>query len=285
MYDAPVRPETRRGMMPAMELTPLQADIIASQLAPHSRSALAIQVHDAVGSTNDIVRDLHEAGSCHGAAIFAEAQTAGRGRRGRAWHSPSGGNLYCSLGWHFNCPLDALSGLSLMVGAMLAKAIGQCCGVEVQLKWPNDLYFGERKLGGVLIELLGECEGGQAAVIGMGLNVAMPSPAAEMIDRPWTDLSKASGEIVDRNRLAVTVLEELVSGLPDVGSSVPHQWLDQWRRRDWLLGRSIVVEGLPPVAGIAAGIDESGALMLHTDTGHCTVAGGEVSILEIGARA
>ena len=147
-----------------------------------------------------------------------------------------------------------------MVGAMLAKAIGQCCGVEVQLKWPNDLYFGERKLGGVLIELLGECEGGQAAVIGMGLNVAMPSPGADMIDRPWTDLSKASGEIVDRNRLAVTVLEELVSGLPDVGSSVP-------------------------VAGIAAGIDESGALMLHTDTGHCTVAGGEVSILKIGARA
>ena len=66
----------------------------------------------------------------------------------------------------------------MMVGAMLAKAIGQSCGVEVQLKWPNDLYFGERKLGGVLIELLGECRGCQAVVIGMGLNVAMPSPIA-----------------------------------------------------------------------------------------------------------
>ena len=272
-------------MMSVMELTPLQADIIDSQLVPHSRSALAIQVHDAVGSTNDIVRDLYESGSCHGVAIFAEAQTAGRGRRGRAWHSPSGGNLYCSLGWHFKCSLDALSGLSLMVGAMLARAIGQCCGVEVQLKWPNDLYFGERKLGGVLIELLGESGGCQATVIGMGLNVAMPSPAADVIDRPWTDLSKASGGIVDRNRLAVTVLEELVSGLPDVDASATHYWFDQWRRRDWLLGRSIVVEGSPPLAGIAAGIDESGALMLHTETGYCNVAGGEVSILEIGARA
>ena len=268
-----------------MELTSLQADIIDSHLTPRARNALAIQVHDMVESTNDIVRDLHESGSCHGAAIFAEAQTAGRGRRGRAWHSPSGGNLYCSVGWHFNCSVDALSGLSLMVGAMLAKAIGQSCGVEVQLKWPNDLYFGERKLGGVLIELLGECRGCQAVVIGMGLNVAMPSPDAHVIDRPWTDLSKVLGEVVDRNLLAVTVLEELVSGLTDVDTSGPHKWFDQWRRRDWLIGRLIVVEGSPPVAGVAAGIDESGALILHTETGYCTVAGGEVSIVKIGARA
>ena len=125
-----------------MELTPLQADIIASQLDASFPQCTGDSSHDAVGSTNDIVRDLHEAGSCHGAAIFAEAQTAGRGGEGVRGTARPGGNLYCSLGWHFNCPLDALSGLSLMVGAMLAKAIGQCRGVEVQLKWPNDLYFG-----------------------------------------------------------------------------------------------------------------------------------------------
>lgn len=271
-------------MMYYMQLTPLNADVIDSQLAPRSRSVLAIQVHDAVGSTNDILRDLHESGSCNGAAIFAEAQTAGRGRRGRAWHSPTGGNLYCSLGWHFNCSIDALSGLSLIVGAMLADAIGQSCGVEVQLKWPNDLYFGERKLGGILIELLGECEGRQVVVIGMGLNVTMPLPEAGVIDRPWTDLSKASGKAIDRNRLAATMLDQLVSGLPDLEACERNHWFDRWRRRDWLRGRPIVVEGSPPVAGVAAGIDESGALMLHTETGHCVVGGGEVSILEIGAR-
>ena len=83
----------------------------------------------------------------------------------------------------------------------------------------------------------------------------------------------------------MTVLEELVSGLTDVDTSGPHKWFDQWRRRDWLIGRLIVVEGSPPVAGVAAGIDESGALILHTETGYCTVAGGEVSIVKIGARA
>ena len=270
-------------MMSDMQLIPLNADVIDAQLATRSRSALVIQIYESVGSTNDIVRDLHESGSCRGAAIFAEEQTAGRGRRGRVWHSPTCSNLYCSLGWHFNCSLDALSGLSLMVGAMLAEAISQSCGVEVQLKWPNDLYFEERKLGGVLIESLGEFEGFQVVVIGIGLNVTMPMPAAAVIDRPWTDLSKASGEVIDRNRLAVTVLDQLVSGLSDLNASYRDYWFDRWSRRDWLRGRSIVVEGSPPLAGVAAGIDDLGALILHTESGHCTVAGGEASILEIGA--
>ena len=163
-------------------------------------------MHDIVNSTNDSVRSLQPTGSFHGAAVFAETQTAGRGRRGRKWYSPAGVNLYCSLGWHFQCPMAALSGLSLMVGAMLAEAIAQCCSVDVQLKWPNDLYFGEKKLGGVLIEFLGESYGRQAVVIGMGLNVAMPVSAAVALDRPWTDLSKASGQDIDRNRLGAEVL-------------------------------------------------------------------------------
>ena len=265
-----------------MQSNPLDRNSIVSRLTPSSRSALNIHVHDTVASTNDNILDLHGAGSCHGAAVFSEMQTAGRGRRGRSWHSPAGANLYCSLGWHFDCSMDALSGLSLVVGAMLGEAIAQCCGVDVQLKWPNDLYFGERKLGGVLIELLGDSEGRQAVAIGMGLNVAMPAQAASVLDRPWTDLSAASGEGVDRNELAAAVLDQLVLGLPTVHSADGAVWLDRWRHRDFLLGRSVVVEGSPPVAGIAAGIDDTGALILHTDTGPRMVAGGEISILEIG---
>lgn len=273
-------------MMRGMQSTPpLDATAIGSELSPASCRALTVQVHDAVNSTNDCVRDVHQSGSCHGAAVLAESQTAGRGRRGRKWHSPAGANLYCSLGWHFHCSMEALSGLSLMVGAMLAEVIARSCRIEVQLKWPNDLYFDGRKLGGVLIELLGESEGRQAVVIGVGLNVAMPAPASEVLDRPWTDLSQATGEDVDRNRLAAAVLDQLVTGLPALDSGDDAIWLDQWRRRDFLLGRSVVVEGSPPVAGIAAGIEDTGALILHTETGQCTVAGGDISILEIGASA
>ena len=108
-------------MMCGMQSTLLDAASIVSRLAPTSRNVLDIYVHDIVNSTNDSVRSLQPTGSFHGAAVFAETQTAGRGRRGRKWYSPAGVNLYCSLGWHFQCPVDALSGLSLMVGAMLAS--------------------------------------------------------------------------------------------------------------------------------------------------------------------
>ena len=98
---------------------------------------------------------------------MAEEQTAGRGRRGRSWHSPAGANLYCSLGWRFELALDALSGLSLAVGAMLAEAIAAAYDAHLALKWPNDLYHAERKLGGVLIEMLGERDGHQHVVVGV----------------------------------------------------------------------------------------------------------------------
>ena len=134
----------------------------------------------------------------------------------------------------------------------------------------------------MLVELLGEQDGGHNAVIGFGLNVSMGSDDNERIGRPWTDLATASGSEIDRNRLAATILGRLVSGLTEINRSGMPKWLDAWRHRDMLLGRAVVVDGTPPVAGIAAGIDDSGALLLHTETGHCTVAGGEVSVLQIG---
>ena len=102
-----------------------------------------------------------------------------------------------------------------------------------------------------------------------------------MIGRPWTDLATASGSEVDRNRLAATILGRLVLGSPrSTTRACPNGW--RHGTRDMLLGRAVVVDGTPPVSGIAAGIDDSGALLLHTETGHCTVAGGEVSVLQIG---
>ena len=99
---------------------------------------------------------------------------------------------------------------------------------------------------------------------------------------PWTDLATASRSEVDRNLLAGDILGQLVSGLTEINHSGMSKWLEAWRHRDMLLGRAVVVDGTPPVSGTAAGIDDSGALLLHTETGHCTVAGGEVSVLQIG---
>ena len=270
-------------MMRRVNTLPLNPTAISARLTAQSLTAWQLVVKPVVTSTNDIVREYDERGEGHGVAVMAEEQTRGRGRRGRTWHSPAGANLYCSIGWHFSGPLEALSGLSLSVGAMVAEACLGVCGADLQLKWPNDLYAGDQKVGGVLIEMLGARDNAQAAVIGIGLNVSMSADDGASIDRPWTDLSTASGRDIDRNELASAVLHQLAEGLAQIDQQGCAPWLNLWRRRDYLRGRAIVVDGSPPVAGIAAGVSDTGALVIETESGRQEVSGGEASVLEMGA--
>ena len=269
-------------MIRKMSSIPLHANRISTSLSDATAAVLMVDVRDTVGSTNDVVRAFADVRSCHGLVVMAEEQTAGRGRRGRSWHSPAGANLYCSLGWRFELTLERLSGLSLAVGAMLAEAITEMYDIDLKLKWPNDLYHGERKLGGVLIEMLGDADSCRQVIMGVGLNVDMPSVPAEAIQRPWTDLCTAVGRPIDRNPLAAGVLDQLAEGLKQIDRDGMSDWLDRWRQRDLLKGRSVVVDGSPPVSGQAAGIDDAGALIVETDHGLSAVSGGEASLLAIG---
>ena len=271
------------GMMAGMTMTPLNATAIVDSLSASAAAMFALEIHDSVGSTNDVVREFLLADDFRGVAALAEEQTQGRGRRGRSWHSPAGANLYLSLGWHFHGPVERLSGLSLAIGAMLAEVIARDFEVDLALKWPNDLFHGERKLGGVLIELLGEQNGAIPVVAGIGLNVNMPLEDTESIQRPWTDLATARGSQVDRNSLAAQLINQLASGLTDIAGGDMGGWLEQWRQRDFLHGRQVLVEGSPTLAGKAAGVDQHGALLVNTETGQSVVAGGEATLLEIGA--
>lgn len=268
--------------MAGMTLTPLNATAITDSLSESAAAMFTIEVHDSVGSTNDVVREHEVASALQGVAVLAEEQTQGRGRRGRRWHSPAGVNLYLSVGWRFHGPVEGLSGLSLAIGAMLAEAIARNYDVDLALKWPNDLYYDDRKLGGVLIELLGEQNGMIPVVAGIGLNVSMPVDDADAIQRPWTDLSTALGVPVDRNLLAARLINQLAVGLMDIAGGELASWLHRWRKRDFLYGRQVLVDGSPTVAGIAAGIDQNGALLVSTETGESVIAGGEASLLEIG---
>lgn len=275
--------QSAQGMIAGMTLTPLNAAAIFDSLSTSAAAMFALEIHDSVGSTNDVVRDFLLADDSRGVAALAEEQTQGRGRRGRSWHSPAGANLYFSLGWRFHGPVERLSGLSLAIGAMLAEVIARDFEVDLALKWPNDLFHRDRKLGGVLIELLGEQNGAIPVVAGIGLNVNMPLVDTESIQRPWTDLATARGSKVDRNRLAAQLINELASGLTDIAGGNMSAWLEQWRQRDFLHGRQVLVEGSPTLAGKAAGIDQHGALLINTETGQSAVAGGEATLLEIGA--
>jgi BirA family biotin operon repressor/biotin-[acetyl-CoA-carboxylase] ligase len=273
------------GMMQSMANNLLCADRVIKALPTAVREVLQVAVYDTVGSTNDVLHGKKGQVDLHGAVVIANQQTDGRGRRGRRWCSPAGANLYCSMGWRFNGSLEKLTGLSLAVGAMVAEQIKTHLGVDLQLKWPNDLYYNEQKLGGILVEVLGDDAGGQSVVIGLGLNVNMPEEEGASIERPWTDLRSAVGAEVDRHALAGTVLAGVADGLAQFAESGFAHWHAVWCRRDYLSGRSIVIDGTPPIAGIACGVDASGALLVESEAGQLAIAGGEANLLEIGAAS
>lgn len=150
-----------------------------------------IHCFDQIDSTNAWLLEQSTQGAASGTCVLAERQTAGRGRRGRVWHSPFGSNLYLSMLWRFDAGPAALGPLSLAAGTAVAQAL-QYLGVSgVQLKWPNDIHWQARKLGGLLIEVAGETHGPSQAVLGLGLNIRMPDGAKDRIDQPWVDLRQA----------------------------------------------------------------------------------------------
>ncbi len=254
----------------------LQRDHVLSALDPASRALLArLEILPQLDSTNRYLMDRAE----HGIACFAEFQSAGRGRRGRKWHSPFAANLYLSVSWHFDTPAAALSGLSLAAGVWIADAL-QAAGVEgTQLKWPNDVLHGGNKLAGILTELKGEAEGPCLAVVGIGLNLEMPLQEAGGIDQPWTDLCTVTGTRPPRNRIAGLLLRHVLQGLAEYQRTGLAATRQRWHRLDYTAGKPVRLL-LPSgtVSGTAQGIDEQGALLLRSGENVHAIHSGQVSL-------
>ncbi len=209
----------------------------------------------------------------------AEMQRQGRGRLGRTWVSPIANSIYLSLGWRFESGVSAMQGLSLAVGVVVAETLARL-GIEgVGLKWPNDL-LANGKLGGILIELKGDLAGPCTAVIGIGLNGAVPPDSGADIDIPYTDLrTLGGGKLPDRNRLLAALLDALIDLLSDYDSKGLSAYRDTWNRLDKMAGQEVTVHtGTQTTTGIARGIDERGALQIDTAEGRRSFEGGEVSL-------
>lgn len=236
---------------------------------------------EVIDSTNkEALRRIRQ-GAKSGLVCTAEQQTAGRGRMGRPWVSPYARNLYVSVVWEYTQGASALQGLSLAVGVAVAESLKSCRLPEVQLKWPNDLLYQGAKLGGVLLEMVGEPSGNCQVVIGVGLNVAMPSVAAGSIDQAWTDLSQMSDGVdpPGRNELLSALLNHLLPLLADFEKTGFSPWRDAWQALDVHSGKSVILSaGANQMAGIARGVDERGALQLETSLGVQSVHGGEISL-------
>jgi BirA family biotin operon repressor/biotin-[acetyl-CoA-carboxylase] ligase len=258
----------------------LEASRIEAGLSAESRPLLEeLVVAEVLDSTNAEVMRRLEAGAGSGLVCVAEQQTAGRGRRGRQWVSPYAGNIYLSLAWEFAGGAAALEGLSLAVGVAVADAMQALGLAGIALKWPNDILCGDAKLGGILIEMVGDAAGSCQVVVGIGLNVNMPAGAGAEIDQRWTDIRSALGASASRNQVLVELLNRLLPLLEGYEASGFSPWRDAWQALDAHAGKEVIVSsGGQRSAGIARGIDGSGALILETSLGEQLVHGGEVSV-------
>lgn len=231
-------------------------------------------------------------------AIFADHQTAGKGRRGRSWVSPLGRSLYFSLGWRFDMGLAELSGLSQVVAVAIRAVLVNYGFPQVKLKWPNDLIAEDCKLAGVLIELQGEASGPCEAVIGVGLNISLSehlsvveseqtaqTNQAELdgITQPWTDLcqlsiNEASWQF-DKNQFAADMLTELVGALQTFQQKGFAAFTEDWREADYLANTEISVNhGSQTFDAIYRGIKFDGSIMVESANGLQTLNGGEISV-------
>lgn len=258
----------------------LSSAAISANTAGLETLGLRIEVEREIDSTNAALKRRALSEDIHGVALFAETQTAGRGRLGRVWVSPPKSNIYLSLGWRTGLEPLELAGLSLAVGCAIGEGLERNFGLKMQLKWPNDLYLGGKKCGGVLIDLVQSSNHGWTIVVGVGLNVAMPNSGGNDIDQPWTDLGSHSAVPLTRNEVGGQLLGALVPLLSSWQVGAFSQWRESWSRRDLMAGHQITVQqGNHSISGRADGVDHSGALRVVTNEGLTVVQSGEASML------
>jgi BirA family transcriptional regulator, biotin operon repressor / biotin---[acetyl-CoA-carboxylase] ligase len=221
-----------------------------------------VEVFDAVGSTLDVAHDRAAAGAPAGTLILAEEQTAGRGRHGRAWASEPGAGIWLTL---IERPGDrgALDVLSLRIGLAIAEALEPLIGEQFGLKWPNDVYRGDGKLAGILVEARWRGSEPDWVAIGVGLNVRAP------VDQPRARGLEGTG--VSRDSALAAIVPALRRAAAAVGALLPRE-LEAFAQRDLARGREIT----SPLQGQVLGINDSGALLVLTTAGQVAAQAGSL---------
>jgi BirA family transcriptional regulator, biotin operon repressor / biotin---[acetyl-CoA-carboxylase] ligase len=260
-----------------------KADIRSGLSADLQPLIANFEVYDSCASTNQILLDSQPPETGQVTVCMAEHQSDGRGRRGRSWVSPFGGGLCLSIGWSFECMPKDLSALTLSTGVATRDALFSLTGLDIRLKWPNDLVCDHKKLGGMLLELRAESQGPCFVVIGIGINVSIRPDALEQATS-WPngaiDLYAATqGNLPSRNRLAASFIEAVVTTLREYDESGFRKHHAQFSAVDYLRGREISVdEAASQVCGVAVGVDTSGALLLETSAGIKRIISGDISV-------
>lgn len=240
-----------------------------------------VHVHARIDSTNAEAARLAQQGAPEGTVVIADAQTAGRGRLGRTWHSPPGTGLWLSVVLRPPLPPAACSGITLTAGVAVAEAIEQVTGLKPGIKWPNDVLIDGRKVCGILTEIAAEWDKVHHLILGIGINVNQTEADLPADLRGSAgSLRLASGGRVSRHHLCVALLDEFARRYPafqrDGFAAVRADWL----RRSVTIGQHVTARSAAgTVSGIADGVDADGALLIRTENGATVrVTSGEVTL-------
>ncbi len=254
---------------------------MAARLESAGASALPglrVEVLESCPSTQTLVIERARAGERAPLAVFAEAQSAGRGRLGRSWVSPARVNLYVSILLRTEVPLERLSGVTLGMALAVADALGQV-GVDAGIKWPNDLLAGGRKISGILTELVDDAAGSVALVVGIGVNLnAGRADFPPELHETATSVALETGQQVDRSRFAGELLAALGRRWQALEAGGFAALRSQWEPRHVLTGQRVTVAAGETIEGIVRGVDDDGALLLEGPGGVQRVISGEATL-------
>jgi len=230
------------------------------------------------GSTNADAL-AHQARCGRDVVAVSEAQSAGRGRRGRQWLSPFARNIYCTIGISKEIPAANQGLLSIVTGIALCRTLRRATGLQVQLKWPNDLLLDGRKLGGILIESRAHAAGGYFFAVGYGLNLSLSDDELASLDRPATSLQREFGGTLDRSALLLATLDAVIEAIREFGMNSVARLIEDFAGLDAYHGASVeVVSGEQRISGVNRGIDASGQLRLETARGIELHSAAEISL-------
>lgn len=235
-----------------------------------------LEIYSEIDSTNSELLRRFNDGVQHGCLVLAESQTQGRGRRGRTWVSPANGGLYMSLGLPFSNSTKDLQAVSLVTAISVAEAIKQHCGLDLQLKWPNDVLASNKKLAGILLERH-VSQSQSYIVFGVGVNIEIADEHRKRLDKPIADLSTLTESAIAPDILAGSIVNHLVEALDLLQQEGFSPFQNVWNSYDRYFDSDIVIDdGRERMIGKSMGVNESGRLMLQTLSGLVTLNTGEI---------
>lgn len=269
----------------ALDETVMRAELVRAGLDADVSVAAVIESTNTALLNAARASALRATGPCM-TILAAEIQHAGRGRQGRIWHARAGTSLTVSFARHLSQPLGALSGLSLVCGLAVRDTLLRQ-GVTTELKWPNDLLYAGKKLGGILLEVSPDTKGGTWIVIGVGLNTAPDAGRASALGEETegslsvTDLTSCGAvSPIDRNRIVVDMAVALSLRLTRFEAAGFSEFSTDWNAHHAYRDRPVelIERGITLYRGIARGVDTLGRLRLDTESGSQSVVAGDVSL-------